>query len=187
MTRINLLPWREELRKHRQQQFIVMVFLAAVAAAAVWGLVHMQLNAQIDNQRYRNNLLQQQIALLNKRIAKIQTLEATKKKLLARMDIIQKLQQGRPQVVHMFDELVKTLPDGVYLSTVKQHGGQLLITGVAESNARVSNYMENLDGSNWFSDPNLDVINVTKEDGVRLSHFTLNVKEVNKAAAKEGA
>lgn len=178
-TRINLLPWREELRKKREHAFYAMLVAALLAAFSVWLITHTALNSRIDYQNTRNQLLKHEIAKLNKQIVKIRELKATKKKLIARMGVIQKLQQGRPQIVHLFHQFVATLPDGLYLTSLKEQGEHITITGVAESNARISNYMENLDGSHWLTDPDLNVIEVKDHNDFRISNFTLVVKQTS--------
>jgi len=193
MTRINLLPWREELRKERQKQFIGMLAGAALIGAAIWGMGHWHYDGLIENQKYRNQVLENEIKSLDARIAKIKDLEATKAKLIARMEVIQQLQQGRPQVVHLFHQLVTSLPDGVFLTAVKQSGRTVTLSGVAESNARISSFMENLDRSDWLADPRLDVIQVKDIKGRarggstnRVSEYTLRVnQETPKSAAAE--
>ncbi|MDN5848354.1 MAG: PilN domain-containing protein [Nitrococcus sp.] len=186
---INLLPWREELRKKRERAFYGMLAASLLAGAGVWLVTHTELNGRIDYQQNRNEFLTQEIARLDEKIVEIRELEATKTKLIARMGVIQKLQQGRPQIVHLFHQFVATLPEGLYLTSINQQGSQITVTGVAESNARVSNYMENLDGSQWLTDPDLNVIEVSDHNGFRISNFTLAVKQTNPTAtknAKEG-
>ncbi|EAR21945.1 PilN domain-containing protein [Nitrococcus mobilis] len=187
---INLLPWREELRKQRERIFYGMLAASVLLGAVVWLLTHTELNGRIDYQHDRNQFLKTEIAQLDKKIVKIRKLEATKKRLIARMEVIQKLQQGRPQIVHLFHQFVTTLPDGLYLTSIKEQGSHVTVTGVAESNARVSNYMENLDGSHWLTDPDLNVIEVKDRSGFRTSNFTLAVQQTSPAAsktAKEGS
>ncbi len=178
MARINLLPWREELRKERQREFIIALAGGAVLAGLIVLLAHMQVSSMISYQNSRNQYLQQQIAMLDHRIHKIKDLESTKKKLLARMEIIQRLQHSRPEVVHLFQELVTTLPNGVYLKSVAQHGDALTLQGVAQSNARVSEYMRRLDATRWLTNPRLDVIRTHATPEGRVSDFTLQVSEV---------
>jgi len=175
MAYINLLPWREERRKHLTQEFARQAVLAAVFAAAVGGYALYYVNGMIDAQQKRNGYLQDQISVLQGQIKQIQDLESTKKQLLARMNVIQRLQQRRPQIVHLFYELADTLPDGVYLTDVEQKGDDLTIKGRAESNARVSAYMRNLDASKWLKQPTLEVIQTDKND--RVSSFTLHLAQ----------
>src|SRR5690625_2592584 len=135
-TRINLLPWREELKKQRQNQLILMLALAFVAGLGVWFAGHSYYDGLISYQNNRNRVLEREIAQLDRRIVKIRELEETKTKLKARMEVVQELQQGRPLVVHMMHQLVTTLPNGVYLTSVRQSGNDITLSGVAESNAR---------------------------------------------------
>ena len=178
MAHINLLPWRDELRKQKQQQFAVVSAGAAIVAALLVLLVHMQVEGLIEQQNARNSFLDKEIAELDEKIAKIKDLEKTKTALLARMDIIQQLQHSRPQSVHLMDELVYTLPDGVYLEKIIQKGGLLTVSGVAQSNARVSAYMRNIDSSEWLGNPKLDVIETKDTDRRRNAEFVLRAGQV---------
>ncbi len=184
MAHINLLPWREELRKQKQQQFAVIAGGTAVLGALLVLLAHMQMEGLIESQNQRNKFLQAEISKLDKKIARIRDLEKTKTALLARMDIIQQLQRSRPQSVHLMDELVRTLPDGVYLNKITQKGASLTLAGVAQSNARVSAYMRNIDNSEWLGNPKLDVIETKEDDRRRTAQFTLRASQINKAADK---
>jgi len=175
MAHINLLPWREERRKQLTQEFARQAVLAAVFAAVVGGYAWYYMNGLIDAQKHRNQYLHDQISVLQGQIKQIQELESTKKQLLARMNVIQRLQQRRPQIVHLFYELADTLPDGVYLTDVEQKGDNLTIKGRAESNARVSAYMRNLDASKWLKQPRLEVIETDKND--RVNSFTLHLAQ----------
>jgi type IV pilus assembly protein PilN len=187
MARINLLPWREERRKQRQQDFFVMLGLSVALAGAVMGAVHFFVDSAIEFQRERNSFLNREIAQLDKQIKEINTLEAMKKRLLARIDIIQQLQSSRPEVVHLVDELARTLPDGVYLTNVVQENKNITLKGMAQSNARVSTYMWNLDKSDWLDNPNLDVIHTSQKAGARTSEFVLRAAQMhnNKDTAAE--
>ncbi len=184
MTRINLLPWREELRQERQKQFISLLVLTAILAAAIVGLIHFQLNAKIDYQKARNRYLQTEIAKLDDQIKEIRELRKVRKSLVERMEVIQDLQASRPSIVHLFTELVTTVPNGVYLKTLTQEGNTLRITGEAESNARVSSYMRNLNNSEWLKDPNLDVIEIEDKKVHRISTFVLTVKQTSPNSEK---
>lgn len=188
MAHINLLPWRVELRKKRQRDFGVYTALGVVATLLAVAYVHTLVNGMIDRQETRNDFLRQQISILDKTIREIKDLEKMKNNLLARMDVIQELQGSRPEIVHLFDELVSTLPEGVYLTRVQQLGRDLSLTGRAESNARVSNYMRNIDSSEWIGKPTLQYIQ--SEDKVRneMSHFELKASQLasNTQNAKEG-
>jgi len=185
MPSINLLPWREERRKARQQTFNLRLLLAAIVGIVVLLLMWLGLSASISNQEARNAYLKEQIAQMDKQIAEIKDLQQTKARLLARMQIIEQLQQSRPTEVHLFDQLVKTLPPGVYLTQISQKGNQVEIQGVAESSARVSTYMRNIDASAWMGDPNLQVVQKDpKVDfGVRAQQFNVTAKIVDKTAA----
>lgn len=179
MTRINLLPWREELRQERQKQFMTLMVLTIILSAAIVGLIHFQMNAKIDYQNSRNQFLKTEIAKLDKEIAEIRELQKVRKSLIERMEVIQDLQGSRPSIVHLFTEMVTTVPNGVYLKTMEQTGETLRITGEAESNARVSSYMRNLNDSEWLKDPNLDVIEIEDKTVTRISSFILSVKQTS--------
>ncbi len=165
MAHINLLPWREERRKERQQEFLVYMLFSAALAGLVVFFVHVQIEGRIEYQQARNKFLENEIRIIDKRIGEIRELEKTKKALLERMKIIEELQTSRPGVVHLFDELVKTLPDGLYLKSLKQKGNKLFLEGEAESNARVSAYMRNLEASPWFKDPSLEIVKSDSSGG----------------------
>ena len=173
MARINLLPWREELRKQKQREFGIMAGSAVVVAGLIVLLSHLHVDGMINNQNERNAFLQNEITVLNKRIGRIQELEAMKQDLLARMNVIQELQSSRPESVHLLDELVRTLPDGVYLNRFVQRDRGLTMDGAAQSNARVSDYMRNIDSSEWFTAPSLSLIKTTEVDRRRIANFSL--------------
>lgn len=179
MTRINLLPWREELRQERQKQFMTLIVLTLLLSAAIVGLIHFQMAAKIDYQNSRNTFLSSEISKLDSEIAEIRELQKVRKSLIERMDVIQDLQASRPSIVHMFTELVTTVPRGVYLKTLEQVHDTLKITGEAESNARVSSYMRNLNDSEWLKDPNLDLIQIEDKKVTRISSFVLSVKQTS--------
>jgi len=173
MAHINLLPWREELRKQKQKEFVTTTAVSAVLAALLVFAAHLYVNGKIEYQTQRNNYLQAEIDILNKRIGRIKELESMKQGLLARMNVIQDLQSSRPESVHLMDELVRSLPDGVYINKLTQRNRNLTMLGVAQSNARVSDYMRNIDTSEWFSDPHLDLIKTTESNRRRVANFTL--------------
>lgn len=177
MARINLLPWREELRTERKKRFLTNTAVAAVLTLALVGLVHLYFQQLVSYQKSRNTFLQSQIVVLDKKIKEIKDLEKERKGLMARMRAIEELQTSRPIIVHLFDELVGTLPEGVYLKEVSQKGDAITLKGVARSNARVSNFMRNLDDSPWLMNPVLNVIESKTSDGRRISNFTLRVKQ----------
>ena len=186
MPRINLLPWREERRKARQVQFNILMGVVAAAGLFTVGLMYLGMDALIASQNARNQFLEDQGKLMDQKIAKIKDLQDTKQSLLARMQIIQQLQQSRPIVVHLFDQLVKTLPPGVYLTSITQNGAVLNIQGTAESSARVSTYLRNIDASSWLGEPNLQVV---QKDAAKsgAQSFAITAKVVDKAAAQKDA
>ncbi|GAB1408801.1 PilN domain-containing protein [Thermomonas brevis] len=187
MARINLLPWREERRKARQKEFVGMLGLAALAGVLASFLIISMYNGRISNQNARNDYLRGEIGKVDAQITEIDALDKQKAKLLARKEVIEQLQSNRSQMVHLFDELVKTIPEGVALSTIKQEGDILTLSGRAQSNARVSTYMRNLEGSGWMTNPDLNVIEA-KEGNPGLPYaFDLKVKltNPNATAAKD--
>lgn len=155
MAKINLLPWRAERRKLREREFYAMLITAVVAGVLAVLLWSWWMSARLDNQDARNAYMKDQIHQLDVKLTEIKTLETTKSKLLARKQIIEQLQASRAQMVHLFDELVKTIPDGVRLNALKQNGETLTLDGVAQSNASVATYMRNLDASPWLSGSDL--------------------------------
>lgn len=178
MVKINLLDWRQELREKRRKRFFAVLVLSALAAALTVLAGVGVLNERVDHQKARNDLLRREIAELDKQIVEIQELEKVKSNLLARMRVIEKLQATRSAMVHFFDEIVNTLPEGVYLTSLKQTGDDVALEGIAESNGRISTYMKNLEASQWFSDPNLNIIRTVERDRRRQSEFTLHVKNL---------
>lgn len=174
MTEINLLPWREERRKARQREFIAMLVGAAIIGAAIYWLWSQSITSAINNQTARNQFIEQNIAKLDQQIKEIQELEKQRTELIARMKVIQDLQGNRPSVVHVFDQLVRTLPDGVYYTSVTRKGDDLTINGVAENNNQISNLMRNLANSPWFEAPNLKTVTAKSENA---NLFTLTVKQ----------
>ena len=178
MPRINLLPWREELRQKRKKDFT----LALLGALMIGGLVvygsKLTVQGWVANQQARNQILRAEIAILDQQIAEISGLETQKNRLLARMEIIDQLQRSRPEVVHLFDELVATLPEGVHLTEVRQSGTRIEMRGEAQSSTRVSALMRNIDGSAWLRDPALDVVETREVGPARNSRFTLAARQV---------
>jgi type IV pilus assembly protein PilN len=185
MARINLLPWRAERRKQRQKEFGVMLGLAALAGVLLWFLVNSYYNAQIDGQNERNAYLEEQIRQVESSITEIEELDRQKARLLARKEVIEQLQANRSQMVHLFDSLVRTIPDGVVLTSIQQEGEKLTLQGRSQSNARVSTYMRNLEGSGWMTKPDLSIIEAA--DGVAglPYQFTLAVLLANPNAPKD--
>ena len=186
MARINLLPWREERRKLRQRQFNVVMIAVGAAGAFTVFLAWAGMDTAIANQDARNAYLTDQIKLMDDKIAQIKDLQETKQRLLARMQIIQQLQQSRPTEVHLFDQLVKTLPPGVFITSVTQNGDQLSIQGTAESSARVSTYLRNIDASPWLGEPNLQVVQKdAAKSGSQSFAITAKVEDKTAAAQKD--
>ena len=178
MTRINLLPWRDALRKERKRQFASIIVGAVVLMLAIVFFIFIQIEGNIDDQNSRNGFLEAEIAKVDSKIKEIKELETKKKQLLNRMDVIQNLQTRRPMVVHMLDKLVVALPDGLFVTKFEQAGVELSVEGLAQSNARVSAFMRNLDESEWFDSPKLEVIQVQEKNGSRSSKFALKVKQL---------
>ncbi len=182
MPHINLLPWRDDLRKRREKEFIVTAVIAALMMGGVVLGVHLHYESRIAYQNQRNTFIETEITALDKKIKEIENLKKERDSLIARTKVIQDLQAGRPEIVHVFDELVTTLPDGVYYTKVAQKGRGLNLHGVAQSNARVSSLMRSLNTSTWFENPSLVEItaDLQKERSVRLSKFSLNVSQAKK-------
>ena len=197
MSKINLLPWRAERRKQRQQEFYVMLGLSALVAALLSFFIIGYYNSQISGQNDRNAYLQGEINKVQKQIDEIKLLDEKKGRLLARKKVIEELQVNRYQMVHLFESLVRTIPDGVILTGIKQEGELLTLEGRSQSNARVATYMRNLEGSGWMTNPEVNVIEAKDADktivmpssnNVVLPYaFTLQVKLANPNAPKDEA
>lgn len=185
MARINLLPWRAERRKQRQKEFLTMLGLAAAAAVVLSFLIISYYNGQISGQNERNAYLKDQITQVDTQIKEIEELDKKKAKLLARKEVIEQLQANRSQMVHLFDSLVRTIPDGVVLTSIKQEGEKLTLEGRSQSNARVSTYMRNLEGSGWMTKPDLSIIEAKEGDAGLPFAFTLSVTLANPNAPKD--
>lgn len=173
MAHINLLPWREALNKERKRQFAVIAAGSGMLSVLVLVYVHIHMNGLITSQEARNKFLDGKIEEVEKQIKEIQTLETDKQNLLARMKIIQTLQGSRPEIVHLFQEITQTMPEGVYLTQVNVSGSNIKIEGVAESNANVSALMRNVDTAAWMTKPVLDVIDSSKSEYPGLSWFSM--------------
>ena len=178
MPRINLVPWREAERKRKRQEFGVGAVAALMFAAMIAFAVNWQMQSAIDEQMTRNQYLTDQIAELDKQIAEILDLEQQKSRLQARITVIEQLELSRPEIVHVFDQLVRTTPDGIYLTSVKQTDRKLQIKGMAQSSTRVASYMRNIDSSQWLTEPSLDILE-TKGGTETGSDFTLNATQKN--------
>ncbi|MEQ8659783.1 MAG: PilN domain-containing protein [Gammaproteobacteria bacterium] len=188
MPRINLLPWREELRKQKRAEYLGILGVCAVVAVAAWFAVHLYFVELIEYQDQRNGFIKAEIKKLDKKIAEIKALEKERDNLIARMKAIETLQTSRPIIVHLFDELVTTLPEGVYLTEIGQKGKRVTIKGVAQSNARVSNYMRNVEASEWLKEPKLRIIETRTQGNRRVSDFELILRQTSpKADGEDGA
>lgn len=183
MSRINLLPWREERRKELTAKFMTHAAGVAIIAALIVGAGRFHVGNHVAYQESRNQYLQSEIDILNTKLQEIKDIETTKANLLARMNVIQELQRSRPEIVHLFEELVTTLPEGVWLQSIKQNGRSLHIEGSAESNARVSAYMRNLEASDWLKSPVLRVIEAEKKG--RIANFKLGLQQESRTSAEE--
>lgn len=178
MARINLLPWREELREERKKRFLTVLLGVLLFSAGTVFLVDRFINNAIAHQNERNAFLQAEIAKLDIRIKEISDLKARRKQLLERMKIIQDLQGNRPVIGRVFDQLVRTLPDGVYFSEVKMTGNVIAISGMSESNNRVSDLMRNLDASDWLEAPSLTEVKANTAGAVDQANvFQLTVRQ----------
>jgi type IV pilus assembly protein PilN len=180
MPRINLLPWREAERQRRQREFLVAMAGSFVAGVIVVGVVTFIFDGMIDTQNSRNARLTAEIQELDKSIEEIEGLERQKERLLARMEIIERLQKSRPEIVHLFDEITRRLPEGVYLTGVKQAGSNVEVTGVAQSSTRVSALMRQIEASDWLTDPGVTRVQTTDLGPSRQAEFVVTLKQVSK-------
>lgn len=174
MIRINLLPHRAEKRHARQIQFIAISVISLLMGAVLVGLVQFAISTQISYQERRNKYLKDEIAQLDIQIAEIKKLEAETKALLERKNVVENLQSTRSEVVHLLDQMLRILPDGVYLNAIKQSGNRVNLVGYAQSNARVSTLMRAIDDSPWLDSATLVIISSAVVGGTRMSMFTLN-------------
>lgn len=185
-TTINLLPWRDWRRKRLQREFILQLVLAAVLGSAIWFFWNSAVSARVDGQERRNAYISEQISKLNDKIKEIEKLEKRRSNLVERMEVIQDLQGNRPTIVYLFDQLVKTLPDGVHYTSVQRDGKKFSITGVSESNNRISRLMRNFEDSKWFEKPNLQNVSAEEDQGqegnnqeTQSNKFQLTVRQAN--------
>jgi type IV pilus assembly protein PilN len=179
MPRINLVPWREAERKRKRQEFGVGAVGALMVAAAIAIIVNWQMQSAIDAQMERNQYLNEQIADLDKQIAEILDLEQQKARLQARIQVIEQLELSRPEIVHVFDQLVRTTPDGIYLLSVKQTNRKIELKGLAQSSTRVASYMRNIDSSEWLTEPALQILETKGATADAGSQFTLSATQEN--------
>lgn len=176
MANINLLPWREEQRQERQRQFLSVLGLVAVLAAVCMLGVYTVFDAKLDSQRERNRYLQTEIRKLDSKIKEIETLEKERQQLVERMSLIQDLQKSRPQIVHVFDEIVSTVPEGVNLSEITRNNNALIFKGIAESAPRISKLMRNISTSKWLKIGPLEKIADDRSSGASRKSFVLRTK-----------
>jgi type IV pilus assembly protein PilN len=176
MAKINLLPWRELRREKQRKEFLAVLGGVAAAGVLVALIGHLLVNGQIDYQNERNQYLKTHIAALDKQVAEIKELQTRRNQLIDRMKVIGDLQGTRPLIVRIFDEIVRTLPDGVYFRGMERTGQQITIRGTAESNNRVSSLMRRLDASEWFSEPTLKGVKANPGFGEQANDFDLTVK-----------
>ena len=176
-TKINLLPWREELRKEQDRQLFVLAAVAWLLMGVVVGYGHFHMTGRIEAQTARNNYLKKEISKLDRQIKEIRNIKKKRAALVARMNVIYRLQADRTKLVYVMDGLVKTIPEGVYYSQLTKQGNTIKINGTAQSNARVSALMRNFEASPWFKNPDLAVINVKGSGGRRVSQFRMTVQQ----------
>ncbi|MDZ5432362.1 PilN domain-containing protein [Pseudomonas fluorescens] len=187
MARINLLPWREEQRERRRKRFLLILVGALAGAVGAVLIANQAINAAIDRQIARNDYIGKQIVVVDERIKQISELKIRRQQLVERMRIIQDLQGNRPISGRIFDQLARTLPEGVYFTEVKMAGKTLSITGAAESNNRVSDLMRNLDASDWFDAPSLTEVKATTAGQLDQANvFRLTVRQTQPAALEDG-
>jgi type IV pilus assembly protein PilN len=179
MPRINLLPWREEERKKRQRDFLISTAVSFVAGIIVLAGTVFAYSQMIDHQRSRNVRLENEIVELERSISEIDGLERQKERLLARMEIIEQLQRSRPEIVHLFDEITRQLPEGVYLTGMRQNGAAVELMGIAQSSTRVSALMRQIDSSEWLTDPGVIKVETTEAGPARQAEFVVNLKQIS--------
>lgn len=175
MAKVNLLPWRVERRKQRQREFYILLGSAGIGALLLGVLISFYYSGQVNGQNERNTYLTDQTTKLDAQIKEIEQLDLKKDKLLRRKEVIEQLQANRAQMVHLFDELVRTIPEGVRLTSLKQDGEHLTLEGQSQSNARVSAYMRNLESSGWMTNPDLSIIEAAGDDKTLPYKFNLSV------------
>ncbi len=187
MIRVNLLPHRAERRKARQLQFIIFSVISLVLGAVLVGFVHVAISTEIAYQERRNDYLKQEISMLDKQILEIKKLREQTEALLARKTVVENLQSTRSDVVHLMDQMLRILPDGVYLKTLKQTGYKISIDGYAQSSARVSTLMRSIQDSPWLDTPTLIEVHATSVGSTRLSEFALNFNLTKQTASSAPA
>lgn len=175
MIRINLLPHREMRRKHQQQQFFLLLGFVVAIGVVIWFAAHTYLSDRVNEQIARNKYLQEETAKLDKQIEEIKTLKEQIAALLARKQVVETLQSNRSEVVHLLDQLVRQLPEGIYLKSIKQTGNKVTIAGYTQSQARVSTLMRNLESSQQLENPGLIEIKAVMQGASRINEFTMNI------------
>ncbi|HLF97237.1 MAG TPA: PilN domain-containing protein [Methylococcaceae bacterium] len=191
MARINLLPWRDQLRKQQQQEFLAAILASMGFACLIMIFVHVHYSDTIEYQNQRNLFLTERIAELDKQIEEIKALESKKNRLISKMEVIEQLQISRPEIVHFFVEMAKSVPEGVQLHEIAQADRSIQVKGEAQSNARVSSYMNNVEASPWLEGPELTVIESraeTKEKTVaseRVNRFDLKLRQTDQQAKEK--
>ncbi len=187
MAQINLLPWREERRQELKKDFLITVGLVLALGVGLVLLGDRVVNGQIQHQNARNQYLSDNIKILDEQVAEIRELQKKRNQLLDRMRVIQELQGNRPIIVRVLDQLVRTVPDGVFYTNLQTKDKTISIRGVAESNNRVSSLMRRLDASDWLASPNLDSVRTAPEYGDQANTFSLTVKiEAPESEKKSG-
>ena len=187
LPEINLLPWRDIQRRKLHRNVLILSVMLWVAAAAAVAYGHFYTSSLISQQQARNNYLTGQIKKLDMKLGEIRTIRKQKQALIDRMDVIQQLQGDRTRIVHVFDELVRRLPKGVYFTRLKKNGDKLIIKGYAQSNARVSALMNQLEASRWLSNAKLNVINASRRGGNSLSQFSIKITQQKQPDTPSGA
>jgi type IV pilus assembly protein PilN len=185
MMRVNLLPHRAEKRRARQVQFIAFSVISLALGGLLVGIVQLAIGTQIAYQERRNTYLKQETAILDKQIAEIKKLREQTQSLLARKNVVENLQSTRSDVVHLMDQMLRILPDGVYLRSLKQTGNKISVVGLSQSNARISTLMRAIEDSPWLDTPLLIEIKAVSVGGSRLSQFNLNFNLSKKAKAAD--
>ncbi|PCI50908.1 MAG: pilus assembly protein PilN [Moraxellaceae bacterium] len=185
MTRINLLPWREELRKEKQREFITIIVSIAVLTGLVMWSGNGMVESNINKQQVRNQFVSKELKKLDKRIEEIKDLQERREELEERMEVIQRLQGDRPVIVHMLDDLARQIPEGVFYTKVEKKGNVFHIEGIAESNNRISKLMRNFEASDWFKDPNLASVKADETNGRSVNYFKLSVKQTPTKSSEE--
>lgn len=181
MPQINLLPWRETLKKERQTRFMIIAAIAVGITVLLWVGTYVYIEDRISYQEQRNSYLKQEITLVEQQLKEIEELKDKKTRLIERMNVIQKLQANRPQVVHLFDEIVKRIPQGVYFTEMAQKGNIITLSGIAQSDARVSSLMTNIEKSEWLKSPEIVIIDAENTKGEQgqtqrsISKFQLKI------------